>query len=114
MLEPRYPLTRGQKAATVSWGLQAFFQAAQHAPLLRRAERSGFPMALARLAVRLYSAPRYLATDGHVADPVRPNIGVLLGCGWAMTLVRVYYREPLTEVLEQHPTVTLSVTVDDL
>ena len=105
---------KGQKVATVSWGLQAFCQATQHAPLLRRAERLGFPMALARLAVRLYSAPRYFATEGHVVDPVRPNKGVLLGCGWAMTLVKVYYKEPQMEVLEQHPTVALNVTVDDL
>ena len=31
-----------------------------------------------------------------------------------MALVKVCYTEPLPEVLEQHPTVALNVTVDDL
>ena len=71
-------------------------------------------MALARLAVRLYRAPRRLSVGGTVTEAVRPSRGVLPGCGWAMTRIKVYYREPFSETMKSYLGVALHVTVDDI
>ena len=71
-------------------------------------------MALARLAVRLYRAPRRLTVGGTVTEAVRPNRGVLPGCGWAMALIKAHYREPFVEIMRAHLGVALNVVVDDI
>ena len=71
-------------------------------------------MALARLAARLYRAPRRLTVGGTVTEAVEPNRGVLPGCGWAMTPIKVYYREPCVEIMRARPGVALNVAVDDI
>ena len=77
-------------AVVITEDMAAFFQSVDLCLLLDRAEDLGFPMPLARLAVAMYLAPRYLYNREGVADPITPNRGIAAGCSMAITLVKVY------------------------
>ena len=95
--------------------MTSFFQMLRHGPMLQRARASGFPMPMARLAVRLYRAPRRLALSGAVADcAIAPNQGVAPGCAWATTMVKVYCLAPFDAVVGRHPRAVFDVYIDDV
>eukprot|EP00973_Karenia_brevis_P092950 12414827-Karenia_brevis.AAC.1 len=69
-----------QPCAAVLWDMKSFFQMLRHRRLLLRAEAANFPMVLARLAVRLYRAPRRLSLGKLVGpEKVTPSRGVAPG-----------------------------------
>ena len=56
-----------------------------------RAKDLGFPTPLVRLAIAMYTGPRWLYTKEGIANPISPNRGIAAGCSLATTLVKVYY-----------------------
>jgi hypothetical protein len=108
-------VAKGQQAAAVLWDVSSFFQMLRHRRLLTRAALSGFPMPLARLAVRLYRSERRLCLGRDIAtEGVRPDRGIAPGCHLATTLVKVYCLLPFDGVARRHPEVDLDIYIDDL
>ena len=93
--------------------MTSFFQMIRHPQLLRRASKHDFPMPLARLAVHMYSGPRWLVIRRMIADPVTPNRGVVPGCTLACTLIKVYYIDAYGELSSTHKDVAIDVYIDD-
>ena len=104
----------GQAAAAVLQDMEAFYQSVDHEKLLLQAALHGFPLPLLRLALHLYRGPRHLLLGRGVAPPAWPTRGVLPGCAWAGTLVKVYYLTALDAFTLRHPRVELDVYVDDI
>ncbi len=101
-------------AACLYWDLEAFYESVDRERLIKRAEASGFPMPVIRLAIAMYSFPRALSLGGRVARETWPKRGVGAGCGIANTLVKVYTLVPMDEfVARLPPSVTADLHVDD-
>ena len=87
-------VTAGRSAAPVLLDMRSFYEHFDHDALCQRANDSGLPMRVMRLALSAYRAPRLIAQEGKVAPPIRPRRGVISGCGFATTWVKVYCRGP--------------------
>ncbi len=104
----------GGAAACLYWDLESFFECVDRIKLLQRAEASGFPMPIIRLAMAMYAAPRVLSMGGRIAREVWPKRGVGAGCGLANTFVKIFTLAPLDELLPKlPPSITLDLHVDD-
>ncbi len=101
-------------AACLYWDLEAFYESVDRERLFKRAEASGFPMPVLRLALAMYSFPRALAMGGRIAKETWPKRGVGAGCGIANTLVKVFTLAPMDEFVARLPSsVTVDLHVDD-
>ncbi len=88
-------------AATLLWDAEAFFERVCHRKLVARARRTGYPMQLLRPAIAMYRAPRLITMGGHVARELMPRRGVVAGCGYATTLMKVYCLEPFDDYIKK-------------
>ena len=101
-------------AAAVLVDMRSFFEMFNHSTLKDRAREAGFPETITRLALAAYRAPRLIVQDGCVSPPLRAGRGVIAGCGFAMTFVKVYCEKPFSDFCKRHPKVKLDAYVDDL
>ena len=74
----------------VTQDMKTFFQTIDHKKLKKRAEGTGFPMPLLRLALEAYTADRWLYTRNQVAEPVAPNRRIAPRYVLVTTLIKVY------------------------
>ncbi len=85
---------RAAHSATLLWDADAFYERVSHRKLRARARSTGFPEQLLRPALGMYRAPRLVSMNGFVARELLPQRGVVAGCGFANTLMKVYCKEP--------------------
>ena len=104
----------GKVAAAVLLDMRSFYENFSHERLQLRANGAGFPARITRLAIAAYRAPRLITQDGRVGPPVMPKRGVIAGCGFATTWVKVYCLQPFKEFCARHPRVKLDAYIDDL
>ena len=103
-----------RSAASALWGMTNFFQMLQHRRILNRACQSGFSVPLARLAMRLYRAPKRLSLGRAVAPTaIAPNRGIAPWCRWATTLVKVCLGN-FDRTIPRHPTNEYDIHIDDI
>ncbi len=85
----------GDAAAVVLEDLEAFYESIDRARLLSEAHKHGFPVAIVRACLAAYAAPRMLTLDKAAARELYPRRGVIAGCSFATTLVKLFYLEYL-------------------
>ena len=105
-------VSRGEQAASVLWDIK-FYENVSHKKLVDRAIRKGFPVALIRVAIQMYRAPRHLSLKGLTLGGLHPSHGVVAGCAAATTFVKVYTLDPLDGFLLRNPFAQLDVYIDD-
>ncbi len=84
-------------AATLLWDAEAFFERVSHKKLAARARSTGFPEQLLGPAIAMYRAPRLICMNVSVAREALPRRGVVAGCGYATTLMKVYCLQPFDD-----------------
>ena len=103
----------GGVSAAVLIDLKSFYDHFDFDRLQLRADSTGFPRKLTRLAVQGYTAGRRIVQAGLASDPIYANRGVVAGCGLATTWVKVYCMEALDAFQKRHPLVRLDTYIDD-
>ncbi len=106
-------------SATVLWDLAAFFETIRRRPLWHRAERLGFPMAIAAVAFNAYGSARILSLAGALSSPLMARDGIPAGCGFAMAFTEAYCVEAFDRAVESLAVLAsvppiLTVYVDDI
>ncbi len=88
-----------KSAGSVLWDMASFYDTLRRARLWRMVVKHGYPTAIARLAFSYYDAPRALALEGRLSQPVFARDGVLPGCVFANALTRLYCIEPFDDFI---------------
>ena len=94
--------------------LASFYEHFNHEKLQERADRLGFPPKITRLALAGYRSARYIAQRGKTSHPLFANRGVVAGCGFATTWVKVYCVEAFDEFKRRHPLINIDAYIDDI
>ncbi len=100
-------------AAAVTSDMRKFFEAIDHGLLLERAERHGFPMQIAKLAVAAYRGPRMLRLGAFTARELYATRGVIAGCSLATTFTKIYTVDGYDYFVHRCPWATLDNYIDD-
>ena len=106
--------TKGGSSAAVSIDMKSFYDHFEYDLLQQRADRTGFPRKLTRWAIRSYQSARRVVENGLAATPFRAGRGIVAGCGFATTWVKVYCLEAFTTFVKRHPGIRLDAYIDDL
>ena len=104
---------KGGSSAAVLVDLKSFYDHFHYGILKHRADEGGFPKKITNLALKAYEAGRRIMQEGLVADPIFTGRGVVAGCGFATTWVKIYCKGPLDAFQKRHPFVRLDTYVDD-
>ena len=104
---------KGGASAAVLIDLKSFYDHFDYDLLQARADEGGFKKKLTNLALKGYAAGRRIMQEGMVADPIFSGRGVVAGCGFATTWVKIYCKGPLDAFQKRHPLVRLDTYVDD-
>ncbi len=92
-----------------------FFEAINRETLIAEAQLHGFPLVILRASLAAYAAPRMITLDGRAAKEVYARDGIMPGCTFATTYVKLFYMRRLdTLVAALPPEVDVNMYVDDL
>ena len=104
----------GASYAQVLLDLVKAFERVPHDILLREARRLGYPLWLLRLSLATYKLSRVVRVGAVVSRLMWAIRGITAGSGLATTELRVLMIHVVDVTYAAHPTVTLSLYVDDL
>ncbi len=105
----------GQAAATVLEDMEAFYETVDRELLLHEARVLGFPTCLVRASLATYAAPRMITHGRYASREVHPRRGIVAGCSFATTLVKVFYLRRLDALSREIPaSVRIDAYIDDL
>ena len=104
----------GMVSASVLLDLIKAFECVRLDVVWRTALRTGFPMAVLRLALRAYCNARRLVYRGIVGDPIFSENAILAGGGLATDLLGLLLQDTIQLLRIEVPRVHLFVVVDDL
>ena len=83
--------------------------------LAEHAERGGHPLTLARMSIGVYLWARHISDGVLVGAPWLPKAqGIIAGSAFATTELRIVLTESLDRIVEDNPTASLVVHVDDI
>ncbi len=85
-----------------------------HALWADEAREVHFPLAVARLAVSMYTAERRLMLDGAYAEPVLPTRGFVAGCINALAAIKATMIRRLGSFVARNPDADVDIYVDDV
>jgi hypothetical protein len=100
------------EAATVLLDLYKYYETIDLKLLLWRCKQVNFPLAIARLAIAMYLQARFFVLNGFVDGPFWASGGIIAGCTFATTLIRVYSIASL-DMLCIPPQVHFKLYIDD-
>ena len=104
----------GLVSASVLLDLIKAFECVRLDVVWRVALRTGFPMAVLRLALRAYCHARRLVYRGVIGDPIVSTNAILAGGGFATDMLALLLTDTLAILRQEMPRVHLFVVVDDL
>ncbi len=105
----------GGAAVVVLEDMEAFYESIDRSRLLEEAQALGFPTALVRASMAAYAAPRILSLDRVAARELYPRRGIIAGCTFATTFVKVLYLRKFDELAKTAPRGTYyDVFIDDV
>ena len=81
---------RGQVSATIFWDLRKYYEHIDLRFLWEKCKQHNFPLCIARLAIQAYSCARFLTLGGVVDGPHWVCRGIVAGCTFATSLIRVF------------------------
>ncbi len=106
---------KGEVAGMILEDLASFYEGINRDLLATEAAHLGFPVQLLRGSVGMYANPRLVALNGRVARQVHPRRGVIAGCAFATTYVKVLMTRALDRAMANMPAgVMLDAYIDDL
>ncbi len=102
-------------SAVVLDDLEAFFETINRNILIEEAQRLGVPLAILRASLAAYVGPRMITLNGRAAKELHARHGVLPGCTFATTYVKIFYVRRLDALVTRLPEgVDLDVYIDDI
>ena len=107
-------VARQEVACSLLWDMRKFYELFDFARLAARAWDTGFPMQIVRVSLAAYAGPRHLSLSGMVTKALYASNGIVAGCGFATTYVKVYCLRPFDTFVHRCPTVSLDAYIDDL
>ncbi len=93
----------GRESAVLLEDLESFFESIDRDILMHEAVALGFPPALLRASMAAYIGPRMLTLDGRAAREVYARNGIVPGCTFATTFVKLFYMRRLDALVAQLP-----------
>ncbi len=90
-------------AGVILEDLASFYEGISRDLLANEAAHLGFPLQIMRGSVGMYANPRLVALNGRVARQVHPRRGVVAGCAFATTYVKVLVTRALDGALANLP-----------
>ncbi len=106
---------RGEVAGMILEDLASFYEGIDRSLLAHEAAHLGFPVQVLRGSFGMYANPRLVSLNGKVARQVHPRRGVIAGCAFATTYVKVLMTRALDRAMAKMPEgVVLDAYIDDL
>ena len=105
---------RGGAFGCILWDLLKCYEKVSHALLISAAVRHGYPLAVLRLCIFSYRSPRRIIFNHICSRPIIPQCGILAGCSTATSELRLLLLDSARNHRRSHPTVNLSIYIDDL
>ena len=100
--------------ACLLWDLLKCYEVINHANLLRAGIKHSYPIAILRICICLYLAPRRILYKGLVSRPIAPTRGILAGVSTATSELRLILLDMVQNHVMSHPAVHLNVFIDDI
>ncbi len=108
-------VAEGRESAVLLDNLENFFEAIDREVLVREAQALDFPLALLRASLAAYIGPRMLTLDGRAAKELYARNGIVPGCTFATSFVKLFYLRRLDAFVAQlPPDVDVDKYIDDL
>ncbi len=108
-------VAREEIAGMILEDLAAFYEGINRDLLANEAAHLGFPLDIMRASFGMYANPRMIALHGRLAKEVHPRRGIIAGCSFATTYVKVMMVRALDRAVSKMPDgVTLDAYIDDL
>ncbi len=105
----------GEVAGMVLEDLASFYETIDRNLLAQEADALNFPQEIIRASLAAYGAPRMIALHGRLAKEVPPRKGVVAGCAFATTYVKVVMQRALGRAAKDFPdSVALDTYIDDI
>ena len=104
---------RGKQAAAFIGDLKKAYELVRHPLLAREAAAVDFCLQLLRVILAVYGGPRRLVVDGAVTRVFRTVRGIIAGCTFATTLLKVFMVRAF-DYYTQHSAVPVYVYIDDV
>ncbi len=105
----------GHAAITVLEDMESFYETIDRDILVDEARRLGYPTCLVRASLAAYAAPRMITFGRATAKELHARRGLIAGCSFATTLVKVFYLRRLDAMAKEIPdNVKVDGYIDDL
>ncbi|CAE7255944.1 unnamed protein product, partial [Symbiodinium sp. CCMP2592] len=99
---------------TLFLDLENFYDRCRFSDMLRTGLDLGYPPLILHQAWLVYSAPRFLQSEGTIAPPIWPLQGVLAGCPAAPSIAKLIIHPVAACITSKTGATNLDVWVDDL
>ena len=99
---------------SVLWDLWKCYDSVDHERLIVAAHKHGYPVAVLRLALLSYRAPRRITFRGIVSREVLPTASIVAGNATATTELRLLLLDLAISMATHHSNVSLNIFIDDI
>ncbi len=114
-LEHEAAAADGLSSAVVLDDLESFFETVDREMLMEEAQILGCPLAILRASLAAYTRPHVLTLDGRMAKELHARHGILPGCTFATTFVKVFYTRRIDALIARLPEgVDVDFYIDDV
>ena len=104
----------GDHFVCLFWDLYKCYELINHSKLLLAGRKHNYRMAVLRICIAAYKAPRRILYKGIVSRPILPNCGILAGVSSATSELRLLLMDAALSHIDRHPKVNLNIFIDDL
>ena len=105
--------SNGQIACSILMDLRKCYDMLAHLPTAVRGVAAGFPIALLRISMAMYTWARRVVLDGAFSRCIFPHRSIIVGSCFATYQLKVFLRPLIARMLSLHPHSTLEFFVDD-
>ena len=98
----------------ILWDLHKCYELINHASLVQAGHKHSYPMAILRVTLALYRAPRRILLSGVISREIMPSCGIIAGVSSATAELRLILLDVTMSHIERHPKVDLNIFIDDL
>ena len=105
--------TNGKCAGDLLWDHRKAFECANRAMLWATAKRHQYPLDILRMSLSSYAWGRHLVMGELTTKQILPKRGIAAGSAFATVELSLYLWDLIVEHAVQHPSITLSIHVDD-
>ena len=107
--------TAGQQHyAAILWDLSKCYENVSHSLLWRTGVDFGYPLALLRMSIRSYRAPRLLSVDSLVSQPMRASRSIVAGSAFATFELKLYMLPIVKRFCDNYVNIGINIQIDDI